>query len=100
MTHVDYWLLDFKHNWRVFLSKKSNMVEMAITLAFFYIISYMFKINLVWLEGIKGVQLLHKMFLFIYLWYYIGWSFILIFYFWLILNSSNLHFNSILSVWV
>lgn len=57
MTLVDYWLSDFKHNWREFFSKKSNMLEMAITLAFFYIISYMFKINLVWLESIKGVQL-------------------------------------------
>jgi hypothetical protein len=57
MTPIDYWLSDFKHNWGAFFNKKSNILEMVITLAFFYFISYMFKINLVWLESIKGVQL-------------------------------------------
>lgn len=57
MEAIDYWYSDFKYNWKKFLSRKSNFIELIFCILYFLFVSYMFKKYLVVYETIPGIQL-------------------------------------------
>lgn len=57
MEAIDYWFLDLKYNWKKFLSKKGNFIELLFCVLYFLFVSFLFKKYLVVYETIPGIQL-------------------------------------------
>jgi hypothetical protein len=57
MEAIDYWFLDLKYNWKKFLSKKGNFIELFFCVLYFLFVSFLFKKYLVVYETIPGIQL-------------------------------------------
>ena len=57
MEAIDYWYADFKINWKKFLSKRSNFIELFFCVIYFLLVSFLFKKYLVVYETIPGIQL-------------------------------------------
>lgn len=57
MTYVDYWVSDFKSNWKIFFKNSRNIKNLVLSLMLFSVVSYLFRINLVKFEQIEGIVL-------------------------------------------
>lgn len=57
MEAIDYWLLDFKANWKKFITKRKNFYELGIAILIFSIVTYLFKKYLVQYEMVQGLRL-------------------------------------------